>query len=413
MIPAADIRRELADLQAATREAPPAAAGDPAAHAPRGRGGAVLIWLCFLALAAFLGWASRAELEQVVRGSGRVIPDSLTQVVQSLEPGIIGELHVREGQRVRAGELLLKLLDTELQARYRESLNQRDVLAARLVRLQAEAAGSEPEFPAELAAARPDLVEKEKLLFVARRDDEQAKARQLGGRLGQLREKARLLAPGFAQGVFPPVQKVELEAEIGDLEAQIATQRTAFVRQALESHDQESAKLQSIHESIKADQARLERATFRSPVDGVVNAIFVETVGRVVQAGAPILEIVPEDDSLLIEARIRPADIAFLSAGQAAMVRFTAYDFASYGGLDGEVETLGADTITPPEGEPYYPIKVRTRMASLGIDRRSGTAMALKPGMVAEVDIITGRQTVLDYLLKPIHRARAKALRER
>lgn len=365
-------------------------------------------------LTAGLIWASRSHLEEVVRGEGKVIPDTSTQIIQSLEAGIVRDLLVAEGAHVKSGQVLLKMHDVQISSHFRENTAARDLLKARLLRLRAEATGEASlVLPNEFRTTHPDTAEAETLLFTKRRNDIEASARALTDLMQKKQQKLNSLLSLFASGSLPEVQKIDLEAEILELRGKLAMQKTAFMREAMEQHDETSAKLKSIEEKIRADEDQLARTEIKSPVDGVVNKIFINSAERVVQGGQPIMEIVPSQAGLLIETRIKPADIGFIHQDQPVRIRFTAYDFTAYGSLNGVVETLGVDTVAGEKGETYYPVKVRPATATLGKDAMTGTELPLKPGMVAEVDILTGERSVLDYLLKPIHRARRMALRER
>ncbi len=409
----------VAELRELSRESPEARASgrDDSTREWGGwreRFGRSFVCVCFVGVCGLGYWASRSELEQVVRGSGRVIPSSSTQIIQSLEGGIVSELSVKQGDHVKKGDLLLRLHDKQFASRYQENLAQRDVLQARVVRLRAEAEGAEElKFPDDLATRRPDMVKKEQLLFEKRRLDEKTHANYTRQKLVQVEKKLAFLAPAINAGSISQLDKMEMEGEMVGLKGQLETMMTAFARDAMEHYDLEVSKLDALLESIKADEDRLDRVIIRSPVTGTVNAIFAETEGRVVKSGDPIMEVVPEGESVMVEAEIRPSDIAFLNPGQPAHVRFTAYDFATYGGLDGTVDTIGVDTIAGPRGERVYTIRGKTKSDSLGQDSRSNEPLLLKPGMVAEVDILTGRRTILEYMLRPIERARQRALRER
>jgi adhesin transport system membrane fusion protein len=408
---------ELARLAAAGQPAPahPVAGG---ADRHRANAARLLIVAAFLGLTGFLAWASRAKLEQVVRAEGKVIPSGSTHAIQSLEGGIVKEIAVREGQRVKAGDVLARLHEVQFEVRYRENVVRRDALRCRLVRLRAEAEGKpELEFPEELRRDVAEYVATELLLFEKRREDIESNRKVLDERADAKERELALLRPIFEQGAMSEVRKIELESEIADIKGQLATAQTAFRRKAMEEFDAERSKLREIEETIRADEDKLARTALHSPANGIVNKIFVENAGRVIQGGQPIMEIVPMEGSLLVEAKIRPQDIGFVKVGQSVRLRFTAYDFTAYGGMDGHVETLGVDTVKG-EGqgqahEVYYPVRVRTSTHSLGKDRLTGEDLVLKPGMVAEVDFLGGERSLLEYMLKPIQRARRLALRER
>jgi adhesin transport system membrane fusion protein len=293
------------------------------------------------------------------------------------------------------------------------------MLEARLIRLKAEA-DRRPELQfAE--GTRADLTATERNLFEKRRNDYMTTEAALKGRLDLAKREEGLLQEGMKSRAISPVELIRVQKEIAELQGSLGTLHSAFERQAMEQFDKDRAELEALVQAIKRDKDRLDRTVIRSPVRGVVNKIYINTVGRVVGSGADIMAIVPSDDTLLIEANIGPADIAFIRPGEKANVKFTAYDFSRYGGLDGVVERIGVDTVTDEasrqsrQGQPalsYYPIMVRTEKNSLGKDR-NGRELAIIPGMVVEVDILTGKKTVLNYLLMPLNRARERALRER
>ena len=365
----------------------------------------VVILLC---LAALIFWAANAELEEVTRGIGKVIPSKAVQTIQSLEGGILDELMVKEGDIVEAGQPLLRIRDQIYSSTYRENLAKRDVLAARVVRLKAEADSLDAlDFPEEI---RPDLVALETKLFEKRREDYRATLEALENRLVLSQREEQLLISGGRA-----VSKVELtraKKEGAELKGEIRSLKTRSEREAMELFDKDRAELETINLAILRDKDRLDRTLISSPVRGTINAVHIDSVGRVIASGENIMDIVPLDESLLVEADVRPSDIAFIRPGHEVMVKFTAYDFSIYGGLKGKVEQISVDTITDEEGESFYQIKVRTNESNLGKDKE-GKILEIIPGMVAEVDILTGKKTVLAYLLKPINRARERAFRER
>ena len=368
----------------------------------------LLPFIVLVSLAALVYWASLAELEEVTRGQGKVIPSRSVQKIQSLEGGILEEIFVEEGDIVEKGQPLLRIRDEIYSSSYRENLARRDVLAARVVRLKAEAHGAESlDFPEGI---RPDLIELESTLFQKRREDYEATLDALEKRLALSRqEESYLRSAGRA------VSKVDLtraKKEGAELLGEMHTLKTSFERDAMEQYDKDRAELEAMTLAILRDKDRLDRTLITSPVRGTVNDVHIDSVGRVIASGEEIMEIVPLDETLLIEADVRPSDIAFIRPGQEAMVKFTAYDFSIYGGLKGKIEQISVDTIQDEEGESFYQIKVRTEKATLGKDK-AGEELEIIPGMVSEVDILTGKKSVLTYLLKPINRARERAFRER
>ncbi len=410
-----------------------------------------------LALVALLGaavvWMSKASLDEVTPGMGKVIPSRQVQVVQNLEGGIVAEILAREGQAVEAGEILMRIDATAAGASLREQEETYLPLLASVARLQAEAEDREPVFPPDLARNRPEIVLREQALYRARRAEldsvvqvlAQQRAQraqeveELNGKLRAAREGHELIkkeydltAPLVKQGLVSQVELLRLERQVTELQSQIAValanipkaragiaeidqrireRRDNFRTEALKDLADRRVKLAAIQESITARRDRVVRTEVRSPVKGIVKQLHVATVGGVVQPGQDIVSVVPVEDTLLVEAQVNPRDVAFLHPGQKAKVKLTAYDFTIYGGLDGELESISADTITDRQGNSFYLIRVRTLKNSL--ERANGEALPIIPGMVAQVDILTGKRTVLDYLVKPFIKARYTALRER
>lgn len=410
------------------------------------------IWglLAFLLFA--LAWAHFAIVDEVTRGDGKAIPSSRLQKIQNLEGGIVAELYAHEGQIVDVGDPLLQLDDTRFASNVGETTADANALALRVERLTAEVEGREPSFPADIAAQAPALASNEMALFNSRqqqlRDElggleeqlvqRRQELREMGSKQGQFRSSLALLRkeiemsePLVASGAISPVEVLRLkraevesrgqldattlampraEAAIKEIDSKIGEARGRYRSEALTQLNEARTDLTKLQSTGKALEDRVRRTLVTSPVRGVVKQLMVNTVGGVVQPGSDIMEIVPLDDTLLIEAKIRPQDIAFLHPGQEAVVKFTAYDYTIYGGLKARLEYIGADSVTDDEGNSFFLIHLRTDKSHLGTDDKP---LLIIPGMVATVDIITGHKSVLSYLLKPIIRARAEALRER
>ncbi|MGI9335827.1 MAG: HlyD family type I secretion periplasmic adaptor subunit [Gammaproteobacteria bacterium] len=417
------------------------------------RTGRLILWSVLLLLAAALYWSHRAELDEVTSGMAKVVPSSEVQVVQNLEGGIVSELLVREGDEVEAGQVLLRIDDTRVTSTFRESRAKRLSLEARASRLRAEAFGGEFAPPPEAEKVFPQLVSQELGLLESRREELASnlailgdQKRQIGFEMGELKAQEKRLArslslanrelkmtkPLVAQGAISEVEVLKLERDVNDLRGELAATRQgikqteaksaeaerkvneaklSFTNEARETLNDTMAQLSELNESSTALEDQVSRTSVRSPVNGIIKQLLINTVGGVVQPGMDLVEIVPLDDTLLVEANIKPADIAFLWPGQKTMVKFTAYDFAIYGGLEGKLERISADTIWDEElQENFYQVLVRTDKNHLGPE---SSPLGLIPGMTAEVDVLTGHKTVLDYLLKPVLRARNKALTER
>jgi adhesin transport system membrane fusion protein len=391
-------------------------------------------------------------LDEVTRGEGKVIPSSKIQVIQNLEGGILSEVLVSEGQLVEKGDVLLKIDDTRFSSTFLETKLKYWELLARASRLEAEAKGEDLELPEELINERPALAAAERSLYQARQRElqstidvleQQARQRQqemaeTQAKLNKLRtsyelsnEELKMSEPLVSVGVISEVEILRLKRTVNDLRGEMETTRLALprirsslteVRQKIEDAklrfqseaasqlSEVQAELGRTGTTITSAEDRVSRTQVRAPVRGKINRLMINTVGGVIQPGEDIVEIVPVDDSLLIEAHIRPSDIAFLRPGQNAMIKFTAYDFSIYGGLPATLERISADTITNEEDESFYLIYLRTEKNY--IDSNKGP-LEIIPGMTVTVDILTGKKSVLDYLLKPILKAKNEALRER
>lgn len=416
---------------------------------------AVFIRVCagFLLLGAI--WASFAELDEVTRGTARVIASRQTQVVQSLEGGLVQDLLVVEGELVKPGQVLMRIDDTAFSSQFGEVRERRAALIARIARLEQEAHWQGPTelaLPPEIEAGHGAAAASERALFEARlrklgqdlsildeqlgqkqREHEElaAQTRRLSANKPLLDRELAITRRLFADRVVPEIEMLRLERQVADLAGQIAVNQAslsradaaireatarragaiiAFRSAAEEDMTKNRADLAVIEESIRAAQDRVQRAELRAPVRGIVNKLHVTTIGAVVQPGMVLIDIVPLDDSLLVESRIRPQDIGFLREGQDAVVKITAYDSAVFGSLKGKVERIGADTQADPEGESFYRVVVRTERNFIGIETGS---LPILPGMVAQVEILTGRKSVMSYLLKPAKLLRDQALTER
>lgn len=360
-------------------------------------------------LAAAYYWASRATLDEVTIGYGKVIPSNREQVIQSLEGGILSALLVKEGDVVDKGQVLLRIDDTRFNAALQEGRSRSMALRAAIARLRAEADGRKPVFPPDI---RPELIKPEMDLY-------QSRSRALEDSLAALRrsyqladEELKMTAPLVEKGVVSEVELLRLKRQVNELRAQMLDRYNKFRADARAELAKNEAELAAVSEINTARADQVKRTTIRAPMRGIVKNIKVTTVGGVIQPGMDIMEIVPLEDQLLIEARVRPSDIAFLHPGQPATVKITAYDYSIYGGLKGTLEYISPDTITDEKNphESFYRIQVRTEHAYL--HGKEGK-LPIIPGMTATVEILTGHKTVLDYVLKPLLKAKETALRER
>ena len=373
---------------------------------------AITLYLSAAFLAVAITWAALAELEEVAVGFGRVIPSSQVQVVQNLEGGILAQLDVTEGQTVEKDQVLLRMDDTRFASSFREGQVKRLALLATAARLSAETRGAgRPEFPAEVVKAAPQLVKSETALFNNRRFALDQVIEGLKRSLELASRELQMSEPLVASGAISEVELLRLRRQVNELQTNIDERVNRFRAEANQELARVNSELATLDESVVAMEDRVRRTLVRSPLRGVVKKINVTTIGAVIQPGASILEIVPLGETLVIEAQVRPEDIAFIHPGQPATVKLTAYDFSIYGGLPGKVEHVSADALSDDKkGVTYYKVLVRTAASHLS---HHGRSLAIIPGMTASVDILTGRKTVLDYLLKPVLKTRERALRER
>jgi len=370
-----------------------------------------LIWLLAALFAAILAWAWFANLDEVATGEARVVPTSREQVLQSLEGGILARLLVHQDDIVKPGQLLAQLDPTQAGSTVEESAAKYRAALASAARLRAEANGTALSFPAELDRY-PDLKAAETRLYETRRRSLQSSIGLIDQGLALIGREVTIGQSLIAVGAASNVEVLRLQRQRADMELKKADLRSQYMVEARQDLAKVTEEVDSLAPVVRGRSDTLSRLTLRSPVRGVVKNIEVSTIGGVVPPNGKIMEIVPLDERLLIEARIQPRDIAFIRPGQAAKVKVTAYDYSVYGGLDGTVSSISPDTIRD-EVKPellYYRVFVRTKSDSL--TNKAGKRFPITPGMVATVDIHTGSKTVLQYLLKPLNRAQ-EALRER
>lgn len=401
----------------------------------------------------FLVWAGWATLDEVTCGMGQVIPSQRTQEIQNLEGGILEAMYVREGQVVNNDEPLAKLSPRILEASLREAQNKMRENDIAIMRLQAEVEDRELTFPQDIQEKFPGIINAETAAYRARKaqfeseayaieaqieqrnievEEALAKKQQIEANLQITIQRRDMVLPLVEKKIYSRLDYLQIVQQIaglnGDLktvlqtiersrsavsEAQrrLTTRHTEIVAQATDEMNKRRSENNSLRENIVAIQDRLTRTEILSPMRGTVKRILINTLGGVLKPGETIFELVPLDDTLVIEARIKPTDIGFINPNQKAMIKLTAYDFSIYGGLEGFVEDISADTIEDKKGEPYYQVKLRTKKK--GMTAPDGKDLPIIAGMQASVDIITGEKTVLNYLLKPITKARRNALTER
>ncbi|PKO37567.1 MAG: HlyD family type I secretion periplasmic adaptor subunit [Betaproteobacteria bacterium HGW-Betaproteobacteria-6] len=410
----------------------------------------VLLRSIGIVFAVFVMWAAVAQLDEVTRGEGKVIPSRQVQILQSIDGGLVSEILVREGEIVQPEQLLIKIDETRFVSSVKENQAQYLGLVARAARLRAISDGKPFVPPPEVMKEDPSIVEQERQFYEARNDELTAAVsiarQQLNQRHQELNEaqakraqasqgyeltskELSVTRPLINSGAVSEVELLRLErdvsryrgerdmasaqisrvqASINEAKRKIEEVELTFRNEASKELSEVMSKLNSLAEGSVALSDRVKQSSIRSPVKGTVKRLLVNTVGGVIQPGKDMIEIVPLEDTLLLEARVLPRDIAFLRPGQPVMVKFTAYDFSIYGGLDGTLEHIGADTVMDEKGNAFYTVRVRTNKPGFG-----DANLPIIPGMVAEVDILTGKKSVLAYMLKPVLRAKSVALTER
>lgn len=431
----------------------------------------LIIWALSALALCFLLWAYFAELDKVTTGTGKVIPSSQIQVIQSLDGGIMQELYVQEGMIVTKGQSLVRIDDTRFKSDFAQQEQEAYSLQANVIRLRTELNSitisdvatdwreqvkiiKQPlVFSPSLLENEPDLVRRQQEEYAGRLDNlsnqleilarqiqqKQQETEELASKITTLTKSFQLVSreleltrPLADKGIVPEVELLKLERIVNDIRGELASVRLlrpkvkasqdeailkrreallVFAEGTRKQLNEMQTRLSRISEAQVGAQDKVSKAEIVSPVNGTIKTVHINTLGGVVQPGIDIIEIVPSEDQLLIETKILPKDIAFLHPGLPAVVKVTAYDFTRYGGLNGVVEHISADTTQDEEGNSFYLVRVRTELSSLTKD--DGTLMPIIPGMLTSVDVIIGQRSVLEYILNPILRARDTALRER
>lgn len=416
--------------------------------------GRMLLWIIAVFIVVMITWAALAEIDEFTRSEGKIVPSGDIQVVQNLEGGILADLMVEEGQQVERGQPLLQIDDTMFAASFRERQLQINQLAVKAARLRAEANGTAFDDELDkLARVYPqDIVNEERELYMARNREMKTKLNALRQKVKQRQQELssikvekeslvrsfdlqmkelELTRPLVKEGAVSRVELLRLERQTNDLQGSLERAQLAIpqlesayqeARRNVEGYEQGfgseaheeltavTSELHRIEETNQALEDKVRRTIVRSPVKGTVKQLKVKTIGGVIQPGMDIVEIVPIEDSLLVDARVLPADIAFIHPGQNATVKFTAYDYSIHGGLGAEVVQISPDTIQDEQGVSYYQVRLQTHGEYTGNDDEE---LPIIPGMIVHVDILTGKKTILDYILKPILKVRDLALRER
>ena len=408
-----------------------------------------LLYLVSIVLFLLVVWSYFAEIDEVAKGDGKVIPSQQLQVLQSYDGGIVQDILVAEGQTVKAGQVLLRVDPTRFLSSLEENTTQFAALAAKVQRLSALTQGKALRFNKELQEQAPSIIENERKLYnsnlaeldevaagsdsriMQRRQDveeERANLSQYQNVLSLTRKELSVTKPLLASGAVSEIEILRLERQVVELEGNITKSKVAIERglNAIEEEiiKKEESRLRLVNRwnqeltdatgemaTLQQSQTSLEdvvsQADIRSPINGTVQRLLINTVGGVITPGSAVVELVPQDDQLIVEAKVSPKDIAFIRQGQPAILKFSAYDFTIYGGMSAEVQPISADAITNDKDETYYLVRLETKRSI------ADESLDILPGMIVQVDILTGKKTVLNYILSPLFNVTASALRER
>lgn len=375
--------------------------------------GRALIWGSALAIAGFLLWAAWAELDQITRANGQVIASSRNQVIQSPEGGVLAELPVREGAQVKRGQLLARFDKTKSEAGYLESAAKAAGLMATVSRLNAEIFGGKPKFPKELDNY-PEFRTNQLALFNKRQSAVRDEISALEKSMKLIKEELEMNMPLLKTGDVSRADILRLQRQVADIEGQVTNRRNKYLQECQTDLGKAQEDLAGIMQIVAQRKEQLDFTEVRSPMDGIVRNVRLTTLGGVAKPGEEIMQIVPVDDDLIIEAKVKPADIAFVKPGLPATVKLDAYDYSIYGTLEGKVTYISADTLDVDvrnNEQPYYRVQIKTSIHNLV--SKSNERIDVQPGMTAMVDIKTGKKTVLHYLTKPITKTISESMGER
>ncbi|MDD5331114.1 MAG: HlyD family type I secretion periplasmic adaptor subunit [Sulfuricella sp.] len=375
--------------------------------------GRVLIWASAFTVIGFLSWAAWAELDQITRANGQVIASSRNQVIQSLDGGVLEELMVREGATVKRGQLLFRFDKTKAQAAYLESAAKAAALKATEARLNAEVFGGQPKFQPELGNY-PEFRNAQQVLFIKRQSAIREEISALQESLSLVKTELKMNMPLLQTGDVSRAEILKLQRQVAEIQGQITNRHNKYMQDTQTDLAKAQEDLAGVMQILAQRKEQLDSTEVRAPMDGVVRNVRLTTRGGVAKPGEEIMQIVPLDDDLIIEAKVRPADVAFIKPGLPATVKLDAYDYSIYGSLNGEVSYISADTMNEEvrgSEQLYYRVQIKTKGRNLA-SRQKGR-IDIQPGMTAMVEIKTGSNTVLHYLTKPITKTMSESLGER
>lgn len=414
-----------------------------------------VLWLVMISAFWAIVWASQAQIDERTRADGQIIPSNRVQIIQNLEGGIVSSILVHEGSKVNKGDVLVKIENKSFSSSFGESRLKLNELKARAIRLRAEATSKPFDVDEKQFSDDIDMLKEirfEKSLYESNKaqlnqtlqilqeqlNQRRSELRELSSKISQLKDSHELMKneldimkPLVSRGLVSQVEYLQSQRQASQIKGELDTARLssprvkstinetnrkinetklAFINKAKSELNEVIAEIARLSETQTSLEDRVRRTVVRSPVKGIVSRLMVNTISGVIKPGEDIAEVVPEDDALVAEVKVKPKDVAFLRVGMKAMVKLTAYDFSIYGGLWGKVTNVGADTVTNKKGQSYYLVRIKTDKNHLGTDLNP---LPIRAGMVVSADILTGKKTVLDYMLKPILKAKHNALSER
>jgi adhesin transport system membrane fusion protein len=379
-----------------------------------GWGSSLTLWVVTIGLGSLLAWAYVSEIDQVTRATGQVIASSRSQIIQASDGGILVDLKVREGVKVKQGDLLARLDSTKLNAAFLETEARCAALQAQVSRLRAEVLNQKPLFEPELKRRYADFVDNQSILYQRRREALDAEIRIYKESLDLVQRELEMNLPLVVTGDVSQTEILKLRRQASELQGQMTNRRNKYFQDTQAELAKAEEDLAGANQILAQRRNQLEQTELFAPVDGVVKNVRITTKGGVVRPGEEVMQIVPLDDDLVVEAKLKPADIAFVKPGLSAQVKIDAYDYTIYGALNGAVTYISADTLEENlrQGEmPYYRVQIRTTGKAL--KNRPDEPMEIQPGMTATVEIKTGVNTVLKYLTKPIVKTFSESLGER
>lgn len=379
-------------------------------HVPQKAANALYLLLVVI-IVTFI-WAFFAKLNVSTNANGKIVASSQIQAVQHLEGGIVNKIEVKEGDHVKKGQVLFVLDDTRFASEYQEGLTKLAVLKADIARLTAKVDGKDKlEFDSEFEKSYPEQVAQARKFFARDKEAFDNNVALLNKQYQLSKKELSIMTPLTKQGVVSEVELLRLQRQAVSLQQAIQDKKNTEIDQAREQLNKAQGDYSVFQATISESKDKMVRSVIKSPTNGIVNQIYVTTVGEVVKPGETVCEIVPIEDELTVQAYVRPSDIGFISVGQKAMVKVSAYDYSIYGGLDATVQNIGADAIKDKQDNSFYEVKLRTKKSYL--KGRDNKKLILIPGMTVTVSILTGEKTVLSYILKPFTKARETAMQER